>query len=171
MTRERETRRWWLFRRKRTPEEKTISFFDRPANEVVRDLSERIFIKGVPKRDLPQGTPMAITVMTEEGIEKFKITLAEPYAGNDANRIWKKSRSEVLKDLEPGTVVVFSYRDGILPFISTQGADNILIRELQNTGTGDRVVNPTNVAKVLGLSHGDSGKLNFTSGDELKFTR
>lgn len=151
----------------------TTAFFDRPSDEVVIDFSESVYdvVHGVVETRPGTNSPKTIVVPTSEGDQEYKVVLAQAYSEDDPGRIWKGIRLAQIRAMVPGEVVVYRARSGTLPFVKTRGGDNILIRELKNVGTGERLTNPTAVASVFGLSHREEGRLSFSGPNILRFER
>ena len=101
----------------------------------------------------------------------YRGVLAEAYGEEDATRVWQRGRLERLRSLPPGGVVAFAFRASTLSFIKTKGGENILIREVEDVETGGRLKTPSEVSKLLGLSHGDEGRLVNVGRGVFKFQR
>lgn len=154
-----------------TLEDQTSAFFDRPASEVVRELSETVYIYGKNKRDFPTGQAKTILLETPTGEKSFKITLAELYTEEDLEALLLMERLQKLRSMQRGGIIAFPYRVGTLSFIKTRGGENILIRELEDIQTGKKTKNPTEVTRILGLASRQEGKLTYLGGDKLKFEK
>lgn len=155
------------------PELEVEAFFNRPSEEVVGNLSEKAYdvVYGVVEIRDGTNSPKTIVVSTPEGDKEYKVALAQAYSEDDPGRIWKGIRLAQIRAMPPGGVVVYRARSGTLPFVKTRGGDNILIRELENVGTGEKLTNPTAVASVFGLSHREEGRLSFSGPNTLRFER
>lgn len=158
----------------KTPEERTRVFFDRSSDAVVDELSSRIYSAREGERPeivKGKGKGKELTVFTSEGEKIYKITLAQAYLETDAIRVWKGKRMQQIKLLAPGEVVGYNSRAGKLTFIKTRGAENIQIRELTEIGTDKKTKNSTEVTEMLGLSHGEEGRLTFVDENRLRFEK
>lgn len=153
------------------PDQQTVAFFDRPVRDVVGELTERVYIVDTPRKSMPIGTPKVITLSTSEGEKNYRVTLAEPYGEEDASPVWSGKRLAQIKSLKAGGVVAFKSRVGTLSFIKARGGENIQIRELEDIATGKKTRSSTEVTRILGLSHGQEGKLSISGEGHLRFER
>ncbi len=151
-------------------EARTHAFFDRPAAELVADMAEQVYERTEEGEvTYKPGHAKTILVDTPQGTKEYRVTVAEAYSASKPNRVWKGVRAEEIASLEPGMVVAYRYRAGILPFEVAHGADNVLIREMVDEVSGEKIVNPKAVAGVLGLAHGDRGRLTFFGENQFRF--
>lgn len=155
----------------KSPEERTTAFFDRPSIDVAQELSERVYLFGLRKGQFPKGDAKTILISTPEGEKRYKITVTEPYAEEGVNRVWKGTRLQKIRSLQPGEVIAFQYRAAILSFIKTVGGGNILIREIEDEESQEKTKSPTQVSQKLGLAHGQEGRLVYQENDVLEFRR
>lgn len=153
------------------PEMRTHVFFDRPADLVVGDFTEGVYEKHDGKVTVTKGQAKILEAGGPEGDRAYRITLAEAYQETEAIRVWKGRRAEQIRALAPGETVTYRSRAGELTFVKTRGADNILIRGLEDVGTGKKIQTPTEVSRTLGLSHGDEGRFTFTAEGRLRLER
>ncbi len=152
-------------------EAKTLAFFNRPAQEVALELAQRAYTADQKEKQAKNGQPKEVQIPTEEGDRSYKVLLAQAYAENDAMQTWKGKRLQQIRTLTPGQIITFRSRVGILSFIKTTAGENILIRAVENTETGEKFETATKVSNLLGLSHGEIGRLRFTNGSKLRFER
>ncbi|QQG44655.1 MAG: hypothetical protein HYW86_01955 [Candidatus Roizmanbacteria bacterium] len=152
-------------------EARTHAFFDRSAADVAEDMAERVYERIEDKVTYREGRAKILQVSTTEGQKQYVIAVAEPYSAANPNRVWKGKRLDEIKASKPGDIEVYGYRAGILPFGTAKGGDNVLIRELRDLETNEQIKSPTAVARVLGLVHGDRGKLTFSGENQLRFER
>jgi hypothetical protein len=152
-------------------ESPTHAFFNRSAEEVIVDLTERIYEPDTRSHDFARGNSKTIVVKNPQGETSFRITLAQKYSENDPNKTWKGSRLEKIRSLAPGEVIAFNFRASSLSFIKTAGGDNILIIELQDVDSGERTTSPTHVTKILGLHHIQEGRLTSMGRGLLRFQK
>lgn len=102
-------------------------------------------------------TLTAQRVIVEE--TEYSISSVEAYRESNATSAWQKRIPEI-KKLQPAETITYQSRSGQLTFIKAgEGADNIMIRELQAVEKGTKTKNPTAVTKLLGLQPGMKGKL------------
>lgn len=149
----------------------TRRFFERPADIVVSELSARVYEKDGDQVQISDGQAKIIQVDTPEGAKNYRITSAEAYFAREATRIWKGRRSAEINALAPGEAITYRSRSGELTFIKTVGADNILLRGLEDTESGQRLNNPTEVSQALGLTHRQEGRLSLVEQDRFRFVR
>lgn len=148
-------------------EARTQAFFNKPADEVVKELAEKVRETDEDNINYSVGTPKFLQV----GTKKYKIKEAEAYLEKEAGKIWQNKRIEAIKALASGEMIAFQYRTSVLPFIKARSGDNILIRSLEDTDTGEIIGNPTEVSKILKLTHNDEGRLTFVDPDTLRFEK
>lgn len=157
---------------KPSPEwKRTNSFFKRPADAVARDIAKRVYDPEKKKSEFVEGNPKVVIVDTPLGETRYRITLAEPYLEQEAGKVWQTARLEKIKALASGEVIAFTFRSSSLSFIKTVGGDNVLLRELENMETGEKTKSPTEVTKILGLSHDQEGRLTNLGRGVLKYER
>lgn len=154
-----------------TPEMRTQIFFDRPAGLVVGELAEHVYEKDEGKVMVSDGQAKTLQIATPEGDRSYKITLAQDYPETEAIRVWKGKRAEQIRSLAPGETITYRSRAGELTFVKTRGADNILLRGLEDLTSGKKIQSPTEVTRTLGLSHGDGGRLTVAGEDQLRFEK
>jgi hypothetical protein len=149
---------------------KTKVFFDRPAGTVAGELADRVFQKDVP--ETVTGNGKIIEIETNDGVQKWRVTVAESYSGDTPGKVWSGKRSNQIGNMESGGIITYSYRGrATLSFIKTKGIDNILIRGMINTKTEQVAATPTQVSQVLGLSVQQEGRVTFSPNGNLRFTR
>jgi|GEM_PF-3427013 len=149
----------------------TQSFFHRPAHDVVRELSERVYIRGDDPVRFPFGNAKVLPIDIGEGLRDYKITLAEAYSEEDVVAVGQKGRLPILQGMISGEVIAFPYRSARLSFIKTINGENILIREIEDLATGKRTRTATEVTNILGLSQESWGKLTLLEDGMLHFTQ
>lgn len=154
-----------------TVEIKTRTFFGRPADIVVPELAANVYGKDGGKVTLTPGQAKIIEVETPEGARNYRVEVAEAYFEQEATPIWKGKRAEQIRGLAGGETITYRSRSGELTFVKTRGADNILIRELVEVETNERVPNASKVTKTLGLNPGATGRLTLVDSNHLRFTR
>lgn len=151
--------------------ELTMIFFDRSVDKVVSEFADEVYRKIEGKVVISEGKGKKLSVFTESGERNYKIVQAEPYSEQEPTLVWKGKRSHQIRSLGAGETITYASRSGKLTFVKTRGADNILIRKLKDLETGQVIENPTQVTNVLGLSHGDEGRLEFVGQDSFVFKR
>ncbi len=149
----------------------TRAFFDRPANVVVGQLAERVFVDGRPAGSLPYGDPLIIQVGDGETNREYRITEAEAYTPNEASHQWKGKRLAKLERMQPGEVVAFNHRGQFLSFIKTTGGENVFIRGLEDVETGQRFDSAHHVTTILGLQPWEDGRLVLVDEERARFER
>lgn len=146
-------------------EARTQAFFSRPSDEVAKELAEKVRETDGDNVTYLEGTPKFLQI----GTKKYKIKEAEAYLEKEAGRVWQNKRIEAIKALAYGEIIAFQYRSSILSFIKAQGGDNILVRTLEDSATGEIIGSPIAVSKILGLTHNGEGRLTFIDESTIKF--
>ena len=159
-------------REKQEPiDKKTDRFFSRQAEIVVREFADMVYEPDKPRGQYERGKSKVLIIGSQRKEKSYRVVLAEAYGEEDATRVWQRGRLERLRSLPPGGVVAFAFRASTLSFIKTKGGENILIREVEDVETGGRLKTPSEVSKLLGLSHGDEGRLVNVGRGVFKFQR
>lgn len=149
----------------------SAEFFSRPVGTVATEFATGIYDRK-NKSVTATGNPGKILqVSTPEGDKQFRVTVVEPYLENDATLIWKGKRAEEIRDLASGETITYRSRSGELTFIKTTEADNILIRRLEEVGTGLKIATASEVTKILGLTQREIGRLTLIEGDQFRFVK
>src|SRR3990167_6822874 len=151
-------------REKQEPiDKKTDRFFSRQAEIVVREFADMVYEPDKPRGQYERGKSKVLIIGSQRKEKSYRVVLAEAYGEEDATRVWQRGRLERLRSLPPGGVVAFAFRASTLSFIKTKGGENILIRELEDVETGEKLKSPTEVTRILGLTHGEEGRLDRKS--------
>lgn len=149
----------------------SAEFFSRSVGTVATEFAAGIYDRK-NKSVTATGNPGKIMqVSTPEGDKQFRVTVVEPYLENDATLIWKGKRAEEIRDLASGETITYRSRSGELTFIKTTEADNILIRRLEEVGTGLKIATASEVTKILGLTQREIGRLTLIEGDQFRFVK
>lgn len=147
------------------------NFFNRPVGTVATEFAAGIYDRKT-KSVTATGNPGKIMqVATAEGDKQFKVTSVEPYLEADASPIWQGKRADEIRALTGGETITYNSRSGKLTFIKTMGADNILIRGLEEVGTGLKINTASEVTKALDLSQREVGRLTLVEDDQFRFAR
>ena len=154
-----------------TPELFTEFFFNRPAEIVVADLAAQVYGIENDHTVIQEGNPKLLQLALDVGIKTYRIMTAQAYQQVNTAKIWKGKRAEQINKLPSGGVVTYKSRASELTFIKTSGADNILLRQLEDIETGEVIPNATGVSQALHVTHGDTGRLLFENGSKLILTK
>lgn len=148
-----------------------VNFFNRPVETVADEFSVGIY-NHKTKKVVATGNPGRIVVVTTpEGDKQYRVTVVEPYLEQEASPIWKGKRADEIRNLADGELISYNSRSGELTFIKTTGADNILIRGLEEIGTGLKITTASEVTRKLGLSQREIGRLTLVEGNQFRFAK
>ena len=152
-------------------EAQTHALFSGPSTEVVNRIAAHVYELTEHGVVYSEGSPKVMIVPTPEGDKRLQIEVAEAYLEIEASKLWRGRRRSIIRGLEPGEMVSFNSRSGVLSFVKTQDGDNIMLRSLVDIDSGDRYVTPTAVSELLGMEHDHQARLMLTPTGELQFTK
>lgn len=148
-----------------------VNFFNRPVETVASKFSVGIYDHETKKVVATRNPGKIVVVTTPEGDKQYRVTVVEPYLEQEASPIWKGKRADEIRNLADGESITYNSRSGKLTFIKTTGADNILIRGLEEIGTGFKMTTASEVTKTLGLGPREIGRFTLIEGDKFRFVK
>lgn len=152
-------------------EKATFGFFNRPAELVAAEFAERWYIEG-QKKSVAKPEKASIVSLIINGVEaQFKINLVQAYSATNPGRVWKGQVLDQLKEMQPGELIVYARRVGLMPFIVTQGGDNIALRAAEDLTSCTQLTNASQISRAWRLEANDRGKLLHLGGNRFNFEK
>ncbi len=145
------------------------AFFDRPVNEVARDLGYFwTTYDNLQENDV--GQAKIITARTTDGLGHFRVYRAIAYTDTETKRRFPGSnndqgRAKDIEDQDPGTILIYPGRNTILTFAKTQESANVWLESFQEANSHGAIIDekeilrPLHFARRLGIDLEGAKKL------------
>lgn len=147
------------------------NFFNRSVGAVATEFAAGIYDRATKSVTATGNSGKIMQVSTPAGDKEFRVTVVEPYLEGDATPIWKGKRADEIRALAAGETITYRSRSGELTFIKTTEADNILIRGLEEIGTGLKIITASEATRVLDLTQREIGRFTLVEGDQFRFVK